>query len=228
MKGDVTELVNLPDPTVQPLVHPLDLPEARRWFVRLWLLGVVTSPPIAFCVAGLVWFASQSYLAPLIAGGVVIAVGSVSSHYVSDCAWDYIPRRRQDRERPLPVSWELFSSLLFAVLLAAVLLLVAQRLGQPDIPDEVRAVVFGMGAAVGVLIVVEFGAKLLLRRGRDRRTAWFSLPGVLVVAGCVAAAYAILFGPAEPAAPGLVLTGVVAMLVMGGLAAVARRAGLVH
>lgn len=228
MKGGVTELVDLPDPAVQPLVHPLDLPEARRWFVRLWLLGVVTSPPIALCIAGLVWFASQSYVAPLIAGGVLIAVGAVASHYLSNCAWEYIPRRRQDRQRPLPVSWELGASLLFAILLAAVVLLVAQRLGQPDVREEVRAVVFGMGTAVGLLIVVEFGGKLLRRRGRERRGAWFSLPGVLAVVGCIAAAYSILFGSAGPTSVGLVLSGAAAMLIMGGLAEGARRAGLVH
>jgi hypothetical protein len=228
MKGDVIELVDLPDPAVQPLVHPLDLPEARGWFLRLWMIGLVTSPPIAFCAAALVWFATQSYLAPLIVGGVLIAVGALAGHYLSDCAWEYIPRRRQDRQRPLPVSWELGASLFFAVLLAAVLLLVAWRLGRPDVPDPVQAVIFGGGAAVAVLVAVEFAGKVLRRRGRERRTAWFSLPGVLVVIGCAAAAYALLFGPAGPTSVALVLSGVVAMLVMGGLAELARRAGLVH
>lgn len=228
MKDHIVELVELPDPEVQLLVHPLDLPEARRWFLRLWLVGVVTSPPIAFCVAGLVWFATQSYVAPLIVGGVLIAVGTVTAHYLTDCAWEYIPRRRQDRQRPLPMTWELGSSLLFALLLAAVVLLVAQRLGRPDVPDEVRAVIWGMGAAAGLLIVVEFGGKLVRRHGRERRTAWFSLPGVLVVVGCVAAAYALLFGSTGPASMALVLSGVLGMLLMGGLAEVARRAGLVH
>lgn len=228
MKDEMVEIVDLPDAAVQPLVHPLDLPEARRWFLRLWLLRVVTSCPVAVCVAGLVWFATQSYVAPLVAGGVLIAIGAVAGHYLSDCAWEYIPRRRQDRLRPLPVTWELGESILFALLLAAVVLLVAQRLGQPDVSVEVREVVFGMGAAVAVLVVVEFGGKLILPRGRARRTVWFSLPSVLVVLGTVAVAYTILFGVAEPESLTLVVAGVAAMLIMGALATGARRAGLVR
>ena len=228
MKADTVEVVDLPDSAVQPLVHPLDLPEARKWFLRLWLLRVITSSPIAVCVAGLVWFATQSYTAPFIVGGVLIATGAVAAHYLSDCAWEYIPRRRQDRERPLPVTWELGESMLFAVLLAAVVLLVAQRLGQPDIAIDVRAVIFGMGAAVASLIAAEFGVKLFRRRGAARRAVWFSLPSVLVVIGLVAAAYIILFAHTGPASVTLVGFGVVAMLLMGALASLGRRAGLVH
>ena len=45
--NDINELVELPDPAVQPLVHPLDLPRGRRLFRSSWLVGVLTSPPVA-------------------------------------------------------------------------------------------------------------------------------------------------------------------------------------
>jgi hypothetical protein len=45
--NDINELVDLPDPTTHPLVHPLDLPEARRPFRISWLIGTLTSPPVA-------------------------------------------------------------------------------------------------------------------------------------------------------------------------------------
>lgn len=55
------------------------------------LIQVVTSPSIALCVAGLVWFATQSYLASLIAGGVLITIGILVGHHLSECPWEYIP-----------------------------------------------------------------------------------------------------------------------------------------
>lgn len=84
-------------------MHPRDLREARGLFLRMLLIQVVTSPSIALCVAGLVWFATQSYLASLIAGGVLITIGILVGHHLSECPWEYIPRGRQDRGRPLPV-----------------------------------------------------------------------------------------------------------------------------
>lgn len=228
MNESISELVKLPDPAIQPLVHPLDLPEARRLFLRMWLLKVVTSPRIALCVAGLVWFASQSYLAPLIAGGVLITIGIVLGQHLSECAWEYIPRRRQDRSRPLPVWWELCSSLLFAVLLAAVVLLVAMRLAQPDLIPEVRAVILGMGAALGLLVLIEFAAKIVRQRGPRRREAWFSLPTVVVVLAGLVVAYYLFFPATSLPSTEWVLFGVVLMLVMGGLTGILRRAGLVQ
>jgi hypothetical protein len=42
--NDINELVDLPDPAIHPLVHPLDLPQARRPFRTAWLVGALTSP----------------------------------------------------------------------------------------------------------------------------------------------------------------------------------------
>ena len=66
--NDINELVDLPDPATHPLVHPLDLPQARRPFRTAWLIGALTSPPVAALVAVIIWFASHSYLVPLVAG----------------------------------------------------------------------------------------------------------------------------------------------------------------
>lgn len=226
--NDIAELVHLPDPAVQPLVHPLDLPEARGHFRRWWLIGVLTSPPVAFCVAALVWFASQSYVVPLIAAGALVVVGVLASHLLSDEAWAYIPRRRQDRARPLPISWDLGSAVLVAALLAAVLVLVAFRLSQPDVAPQVRAFTFGMGAAVGLMEVVKFVDRVLRQRGSGRRAALLTLPGVLVVGGCLALAYDLLFGTAGPSSVALTAWGGAFMLLMALLVELARRSGLVR
>ena len=61
------ELVDLPDPETQPLVHPLDLPEARTEFRNGWLVGSATSLPVAALVAGIVAYLGHGVLGPIIA-----------------------------------------------------------------------------------------------------------------------------------------------------------------
>jgi hypothetical protein len=94
-------------------------------------------------------------------------------------AWAFIPRKRQDRQRPLPMSWELGSGLALAVVLAVALLLATFRLDQPDVSVQVREFTFGMGAAAGLLVMVDFAAKLLGSRGPALRRVLYPLPGGL-------------------------------------------------
>ncbi|HEY0804148.1 MAG TPA: hypothetical protein VGD84_03755 [Pseudonocardiaceae bacterium] len=190
--NDITEIVDLPDPSVQPLVHPLDLPPARPEFRRSWLVGAFASPAVGLCVAALIWFAGHSYLPPVIAGVAIIVIGAFGGHYFARRAWDFIPRRRQDRHRPLPVSWDLSASLVSAAALFVTMLLVANRLGQSDVSSTVRDVTFGIAAAVAFLMVIEFAGRLV----SARRQALLSLPCVAAVLGIVVIAYRDFSGSA--------------------------------
>jgi hypothetical protein len=220
--NDINELVDLPDPTTHPLVHPLDLPQARRPFRASWLIGALTSPPVAALAAVIIWFASRNYLAPLIAGAAILGFGQLASRTYRDQAWAFIPRRRQDRRRPLPASWELGAGLALAAVLAVTLVLVAFRLDQPDVSAEVREFTFGMSAAAGLLVLVDFAARLLRHRGRERRRVLYPLPGVVVVVGSLVVAYAVLFGSSGPASPATVLWGPAAMLAAGAAVGIWR------
>ena len=215
MNDHLTELVELPDPATQPLVHPLDLPQARRPFCIAWLIGALTSPPMGALAAVVIWFASHNYLVPLLAGAAIIGFGQLASGVYEEQAWAFIPRKRQDRQRPLPLSWELGSGLALAVVLALALLLVTFRLDQPDVPVQVREFTFGMAAAAGLLVLIDVAAKLLASRGPARRRVLFRLPGVLAVAGSLVVAYGVLFGPAGPGTPATVLWGAATMLAAG-------------
>lgn len=215
--NDVNELVDLPDPSAQPLVHPLDLPQARRPFRTSWLIGALTSPPVAALVAVIIWFTSRSYLVPLIAGAATVGLGRLASRFYEDQAWAFIPRRRQDRQRPLPALWELGAGLALAAVLAVALLLAAFRLDQPDVSVGVREFTFGMSAAAGLLVLADFAARLVRSRGRERRRVLYPLPGVVAVLGSLAAAYGVLFGSSGPSSPGTVLWGAAAMLVAGAV-----------
>jgi hypothetical protein len=213
--NDLAELVDLPDPAVQPMVHPLDLPEARRPFRTSWIIGSLSSPPIAALVAALVWFASNNYVVPLIAAATIIGFGMLAGRHFEDQAWAYIPRKRQDRGRPLPVSWELFTAFDLALLLAAVLLMSVVWIDRPDVAAEVREFSFGMGAAAGLLVVVDFLIKLVRRRGDARRQTIMTLPGVIMVAGSVVVGYRVLFDGSGPDSWPTVLWGSALMLLVG-------------
>jgi hypothetical protein len=177
------------------------------------LIGALTGPPVAALAAVIIWFASHNYLVPLLAGAAILGVGQLASGVYREQAWAFVPRKRQDRQRPLPTSWELGSGLALAVVLALALLLVTFRLDQPDVSAQVREFTFGMAAVAGLLVVADFAAKLLGSHGPARRWILFRLPGVLAVVGSLGVAYGVLFGSSGPAAPATVLLGAAAMMV---------------
>lgn len=216
-----TELVDLPDPAVQPLVHPLDLPEARRQFRTSWLINSLTDPAVGLCLTAVIWFASRSYIAPLFAGAALIGCGALASRYFATQAWGFIPRKRQDRERQLPASWQLASSLTFAVALAAALLLAVWLLAQSDVPVEVRDVTLGMSVAVGLMVLGDFVRKVL-RRQDERKRALYTLPAVAAVLGSVVAAYQVLPEPASPGVPTGTVWGFAGMLAIGAGIGIAK------
>jgi hypothetical protein len=210
--NEVTDDVEPPDPAVQPLVHPLDLPEARRLFRTSWLIRALTGPPVGALAAVVVWFASRSYLVPLAAGAATIGFGRLAGRVFEQQAWALIPPRRRDRRRPLPASWELGSGLVLAAVLAVALLLVAFRLDRPDVAVGVREFTFGMGAAAGLLVAADVAARLLRHRGRARRRVLFPLPAVVAVLAGLAVAYGVLFDPSGPGSPATVGWGMALML----------------
>jgi hypothetical protein len=189
----MNELVQLPDPAVQPMVHPLDLPEARRPFLRYWLITTLTDPAVATCVAGLLWFATRNPAVAVLAGLAIMVCGWYAQRCFRDQAWSFIPGRRQDHERPLPLTWALGANAVFAVLFAAVLLLIALRLGQPDVPAQVRVYTFDFAAAIAVLML---GSAVvgLVRSRESRGQTLTTLPGVVATVAAVAVSYGILLG----------------------------------
>lgn len=209
---EITEIVDLPDPSVQPLVHPLDLRDARRPFRRSQLVGALASPAVGVCVAAILWFASRNYVGPLIAGCTIVVFGAMAGHLAREQAWAYIPRRRQDRDRELPLAWELGSALVLGALLAVALILVVMRLARPDLSVDVREYTFGMGLGTGVLLAGDVAVTLV--RGRGRR-ALRTTAGLLAVVACLVAAYVTLFDTAGSVTSSTVVAGFVTMLAVG-------------
>ena len=209
----LSELVDLPDPAVQPLVHPLDLASARLLFRNSWLIDVLTSPAVGLGVAAIIWFLSRSYVVPLVAGALIVLAGSFASRFYRDEAWAFIPRKRQDRGRRLPRAWELASGLVLASLLVVDVALVGLRLGQSDIPREVREVTFGLAIGAAVVLALDLIARVRLHAGG--RTILSTLPVLAALVASSAIGYNALFGASGLASPALVLWGAAAMLVVG-------------
>jgi hypothetical protein len=212
------ELVDLPDPETQPLVHPLDLPEARTEFRLGRLIASATSLPVAALVAGIIAYLSHGVIGPIVAFLALTIFGTLASRWFAARAWDYIPRKRQDRERALPRSWELGAAAILALALGVALLLVVFRLDDADVPVDVRSFTFGMCAVAALLVVAD--AVFGLLRPAGRRQALASLPGVAVVAAATVLAWAAWFdGDANGT---LVLWGAVSMAAAGVLTGAAR------
>ncbi len=209
---ELTELVDLPDVDTQPLVHPLDLHEARRPFRRAQLITALTNPAVGMCLAGVIWFASSSFLPPLIAAVAIIGFGALASHLAREEAWAFVPRKRQDRRRALPLAWDFGGAVVLAAVLAVALILVVVRLTQPDVSTEVRQFTFGMGAGTGLLMIGDVILRLLRKQGRR---ALLALPGLLAVAGSLAAAEFMLSGTLYSTTSPTVMLGLVTMLGIG-------------
>jgi hypothetical protein len=207
------ELVDLPDPETQPLVHPLDLPEARREFSIGWLIGSATSLPVAALVAGIVAYLSRGVVGPIVAFLALTVLGALASRWFTNRAWDYIPRKRQDRARPVPRGWELGAAAILALVLGVALLLIVFRLDDPDVPLDVRSFTFGMCVVAALLVLADTVIGLLRPAGRRRALA--SLPGVAVVAVATVLAWITWFdGDADGA---MLFWGAVSMTAAGVL-----------
>lgn len=215
--NELTELVDLPDPSEQPLVHPLDLPQARIPFVRSQVIGALTGPAIGVCLAAIIWFVSGKVVPPIVACVAVVGIGALATRALREQAWAFIPRKRQDRDRRLPLVWELGSAVVLAVVLAIALLLLVFRLDRADVTLAFRQFTFGMGAVTGLLMLGDVVVRAVRGRGRQ---ALFVLPGAVAVIGCVVAGYGILFESARSATSSTVIEGAGTMLVVAALAGV--------
>jgi hypothetical protein len=185
----VRETVALPDEKVQPLVHPLDLAEARRPFLVSWWLTVPAMPSVVFFLAALLWSVSNNYVTPILVP-LLIAIGSgVLSSFLGKEAWAHIPRRRHDSSRPLP-AWSVLRAVISTASLLAGLVLATVWIVRRDVGTDVLGYIVGSAGGILLLMVVGLLWTALAPGGRSAALgSWTSQ-----VAGLVAVAAALMVG----------------------------------
>ena len=148
----IEEEIELPDPAVQPLVHPLDVPAARRTFAASWWLERLASPAIFFAVASALWATSNNFITPIVAPLIIMVCAYFASHYQSGEAWAYIPRKRHDHQRRVPTAWSAAHDITRTMLLCIGLILLLGWMIAQDFPPEVRSYAIGMG--IGIVLIM--------------------------------------------------------------------------
>ena len=106
---------------MQRFVRRLDLSEARGHFRTAWLIGALTSVPVAALVAAIVAYLTRNPLPAII---VFLAPWRCPER-----SWDDIPRKRQDRDRPLPPLWDIASAGVLALVFGIALFLLVSATG---------------------------------------------------------------------------------------------------
>lgn len=205
------ERVALPDPESQPLVHPLDLAEARGPYRRAWLFSLLASAEVLLLVAAAAWWAAQTYLAPALA---LMSTGAIAwlaqRHHAAD-AWGHIPRRRQDVDRPDPWGWATLRLLVTSVSLVAGTALILAGLDGQGFDRAVRTYATGAALGLGVALVVTTAVTWWPRRPSVALAA-VAWAGLCVVVGSVV----VWFAGWVPRSPDL-LTAVLGAAVLLGV-----------
>lgn len=147
------EVVDLPDPQVQPLVHPLDLPEARRPFTVWWWLDWFAHPTVLLALAAALWQIGNPLVIVLLVPTLTLSGAVFARKYYAREAWAFIPRKRQDITRSLPLTWVLAGAVLHALLLGVVVVFGVQWLVRSGASAGVAAYSVGSGMAVWVLML---------------------------------------------------------------------------
>lgn len=155
--------------TPERLLHPLEIPRARLFFLGAAILGVLTSPSVIVAMMLGLWAVSNNPVTPIV-GAVLgfIAMAYVERRYRSD-AWAYIPRRRQDRGRDEPDLWAAVGQSVEVVLLVVGTALVTLS-GRPEIAS------LAVGALLALIGVVIVTVAWDLRAPSDRRILAVSAP----------------------------------------------------
>lgn len=209
------EHVDLPDEDRQRLVHPMDLPDARRSYVRSLWLREAASPQFFFLLAALLWAVSNNFITPLAAPLSTAIFAALAARNAERDSWSYIPRWRHDLARETPGTWVIAGAAFRAGALFLGLAVICIRAAALPLPEGVAAWTVGSGAAVAVLMGLELVWALRTARANGERVrVWPQVFTLAAVIGAVALAVAVLSGEGtgwrlqEVAAGAAVIVGV--------------------
>ncbi|WP_120002783.1 hypothetical protein [Nesterenkonia muleiensis] len=163
---EIKEVIDLPSAQTNPLVHPLDVPPARRPYLAAWWLRRLASLPVAFLAGVALWVISTHVVTPIVVPIVVLTLAALAAEYYAGQAWDYIPRKRQDRGRGAAALLQLAASFIDAIALVASLLILIGWVSTHSFSENVEEFAVGAGAGIALLQLAQLIATLL-RRPRE-------------------------------------------------------------
>ncbi|HZK05932.1 MAG TPA: hypothetical protein VFC82_08805 [Actinomycetaceae bacterium] len=185
---ELHEQVTLPDPARKKLLHPTDLPEARRVYLRGWWFARLRSLPVIVAIGAVIWAATGSLFASLIAPISTFLIAFFASRELKKRAWDYVPRKRQSQNKngALLVAGAVIDALALLVIAGSVIISLERW------PLPAGVVSFAIGSAIGIA-VLRFG-QLLLAAGRRAEGASIAAHGILLTAVVIAIALVSAYG----------------------------------
>jgi hypothetical protein len=174
----IRETVELPEGDSR--LHPLDVPAARRVWLRAWLVRRLALPAVLLGLMGLMLLHRGEAFVVADAALLIWAGARIGAWLLYREAWAYIPRRRADfAARPAPLRWVMIDAHITAVLAVAVGLAVMHWFGSgPD--GQTRAFILGTWLAAGVVWAAEIGYRAGRRQWRKALTA---VPFMCALAG---------------------------------------------
>jgi hypothetical protein len=150
-------------------LHPLDIEQARGYYLVAMLLRFFVSPTVLLSAMLLLWTVSNNALTPVV--GPIIGltlVAYVERRFRTD-AWAYIPRRRQDLGRDEPIGLALLVRSVEVAFLAGTVTSFVSSVGVRPVPTRVASIALGL--LLGLILIAV--AALLWDRSapRDHRFA---------------------------------------------------------
>ena len=191
--NDLHEAVTLPDPAVKRLLHPTDLPEARKLYLRGWWFGRLCSLPIVVALGAVVWALTGNLFAALAAPISTFTVGFAASRWHQARAWDFIPRKRQDSNGADP--WQLVAAALNAVALLVTAGAITLTITAAPIPPGVVAYAVGSGIGVAALQIAEIVLAARNRQNSSMASQVILLAAVIAASVLVAVLGGVAWGP---------------------------------
>lgn len=191
------------------LIHPLEIPAARRAYLAATALALLSSPVLLVAVMFLLWSVSDNPATPVLAPAWTLVLASLGERRYRSEAWAHIPRRRQDGARHDPAALSAVAAGVPPLCLAAAGWTFVQALETHPVAAAAAPLAAGAAAALaGVLLAVmawDRAASPAHRISRcPRGLATAAGTGALLI---LAAVFGALAGSALPDLPPMAVGG---------------------
>lgn len=114
------------------------------------MIGPAGQPDDLLRPGGHILALHNDYLTPVIAATAITVSAALASRYYAGEAWAFIPRRRQETDRRVPVMWVILQASLTTGAMLLGLVMVLSWITARDFPAEVSAVTVGI--LIGIVV----------------------------------------------------------------------------